>query len=107
MQSGVRCLALVGDAFGGRGGIAQYNRDLLSALADSGLFSSISVLPRRAPDPFVLPPGIGQAAPRLGRIAYIQSALRGKLDRRVDTYSAAICIWRRWLYWSRAGTARG
>jgi phosphatidylinositol alpha-1,6-mannosyltransferase len=84
MQSGVRCLALVGDAFGGRGGIAQYNRDFLSALADSGLFSSISILPRRAPDPFVLPPGISQAAPRLGRIAYIQSALRGILDGPID-----------------------
>ena len=84
MQSGVRCLALVGDAFGGRGGIAQYNRDFLSALADSGLFSSISVLPRRAPDPVVLPQGISQAAPHLGRIAYIQSALRGTLGRPVQ-----------------------
>ena len=27
----LRCLALVTDAFGGSGGIAQYNRDLLSA----------------------------------------------------------------------------
>jgi phosphatidylinositol alpha-1,6-mannosyltransferase len=85
MHIGVRCLALVGDAFGGRGGIAQYNRDFLSALADSGLVSSISILPRRAPDPFVLPPRISQAAPRLGRTAYIQAALRGGLDRPVDT----------------------
>ena len=67
-----------------RGGIAQYNRDFLGALVDSGLFSSISILPRWAPDPFGLPPGISQAAPRLGRIAYIQSALRSTLDRPVD-----------------------
>ena len=84
MRGGVRCLALVGDAFGGRGGIAQYNRDFFVALANSGLVSSISILPRRAPDPFSLPPGISQAAPHLGRIAYIQAALRGALDRPVD-----------------------
>lgn len=79
-----RCLALVSDAFGGRGGIAQYNRDFFAALANSGLVSSISVLPRQAPDPFVLPTGISQAAPHLGRIAYVQSALRGALDQPVD-----------------------
>jgi phosphatidylinositol alpha-1,6-mannosyltransferase len=84
MQGGGRCFALVSDAFGGRGGIAQYNRDLLVAFAKSGLVSSISILPRRAPDPFSLPPGISQAAPHLGRIAYIQAALRGALDRPVD-----------------------
>jgi phosphatidyl-myo-inositol dimannoside synthase len=79
-----RCLALVSDAFGGRGGIAQYNRDFFAALANSGLVSSILILPRRAPDPLVLPQGISQAAPHLGRIAYIQSALRGAFDRPVD-----------------------
>jgi phosphatidylinositol alpha-1,6-mannosyltransferase len=62
--------------------MAQYNRDFLGAVANNGL--AILVLPRRAPDPFSLPPGISQAAPRLGRIAYIQSALRGTLDRPVD-----------------------
>jgi phosphatidyl-myo-inositol dimannoside synthase len=83
-MQGSECLALVGDAFGGRGGIAQYNRDFLSALAGSGLISSVSILPRRAPDPFALPLGISQAAPRLGRTAYIQAALRGALNRPVD-----------------------
>jgi phosphatidylinositol alpha-1,6-mannosyltransferase len=84
MQGGGRCFALVSDAFGGRGGIAQYNRDFFVALANSGLVSSILILPRRAPDPFSLPPGISQAAPHLGRIAYIQAALRGALNRPVD-----------------------
>jgi phosphatidylinositol alpha-1,6-mannosyltransferase len=84
MLGGDRCLALVSDAFGGRGGIAQYNRDFFVALANSGLISSISILPRRAPDPFSLPPGISQVAPHLGRIAYVQSALRGTLDRPVE-----------------------
>jgi phosphatidylinositol alpha-1,6-mannosyltransferase len=85
LGGGGRCLALVSDAFGGRGGIAQYNRDFFVALANSELVSSISILPRRAPDPFSLPPGISQAAPHLGRIAYVQAALRGTLDRPVDT----------------------
>jgi phosphatidyl-myo-inositol dimannoside synthase len=84
MQSDSCCISLVGDAFGGRGGIAQYNRDFLGALANSGLMSSITVLPRRAPDPVVLPPGITQAAPHLGRIGYVQSALRGTLGRPVQ-----------------------
>jgi phosphatidylinositol alpha-1,6-mannosyltransferase len=84
MQGGGRCIALVSDAFGGRGGIAQYNRDFLGALANSGLVSSVSILPRQAPDPFALPPGISQATPHLRRIAYIQGALRGALDRPVD-----------------------
>jgi phosphatidylinositol alpha-1,6-mannosyltransferase len=42
-------LALVTDAFGGRGGIAQYNRDFLVAAADSGSVSAILALPRNAP----------------------------------------------------------
>jgi phosphatidylinositol alpha-1,6-mannosyltransferase len=84
MLGGGRCLALVSDAFGGRGGIAQYNRDIFVSLANSGLVSSISILPRRAPDLFVLPPAINQAEPHLGRVAYIQSALRGMFDRPVD-----------------------
>ena len=99
MHSDSRCLALVGDAFGGRGGIAQYNRDFLGALANSGLMSSITVLPRRAPDPVVLPPGITQAAPHLGRIGYVQSALRGTLGRPVQMvfcghlYMAPLALW--------------
>jgi phosphatidylinositol alpha-1,6-mannosyltransferase len=84
MQGGGGCIALVGDAFGGRGGIAQYNRDFLVALANGCLVSSVSILPRRASDPFTLPSGISQAAPHLGRIAYTQSALRSTLDRPAD-----------------------
>ena len=38
-------LALVTDAFGGRGGIAQYNRDFLGAVVNCGAVSSITVLP--------------------------------------------------------------
>ncbi len=41
-------LALETDAYGGRGGIAQYNRDLLSALSPADF--KVVVLPRHAPD---------------------------------------------------------
>ncbi len=47
----VHVLALVTDAFGGRGGIARYNRDFLSALAQSDAVESVTILPRVAPEP--------------------------------------------------------
>lgn len=76
-------LALVTDAFGGRGGIAQYNRDLLGALAEAGL-ASITVLPRHAPDSVVSPESIRQLPARPGRAAYSVAALRTALLRAVD-----------------------
>src|SRR5262245_27870390 len=42
----MRVRALVTEAFGGYGGIAQYNRDLLGALSASDLINEIVVLPR-------------------------------------------------------------
>lgn len=46
----MRVLALVTDAFGGRGGIAQANRDLLSSFAELEAAHEAVVLPRLAPD---------------------------------------------------------
>lgn len=76
-------LALVTDAFGGRGGIAQYNRDFLGALAQAGLVS-ITVLPRHAPDSAVPPQSIHQMPARPGRAAYSVAALRIALFQSVD-----------------------
>ena len=45
-RSGLRILALVTDGFGGSGGIAQYNRDFLSALARCDRVGDVIVLPR-------------------------------------------------------------
>jgi phosphatidylinositol alpha-1,6-mannosyltransferase len=81
MSSQHTMLALVPDAFGGRGGIAQYNRDFLAALSES---SSISVLVRNAPDRVALPAGIVQMPPQPNRIAYALSALKMVLQRRFD-----------------------
>jgi phosphatidylinositol alpha-1,6-mannosyltransferase len=76
-------LALVTDAYGGRGGIAQYNRDFLGALAKGGL-PSVTVLPRQAAD-FPRPPEtIEQLPARAGRIAYSVAAVRTAFLRTVD-----------------------
>lgn len=77
-------LAIVTDAFGGRGGIAQYNRDFLRALAETGSVSSITVVPRHAPDVSAPPERIGQTRARRGRIAYSVAALRTALFRPID-----------------------
>ena len=84
MKPSPAMLALVPDAFGGRGGIAQYTRDFLGALADAGAVSSIAVLPRHAPDRTAPPERIEQMLARPGRIAYSVAALRTALSRPID-----------------------
>jgi phosphatidylinositol alpha-1,6-mannosyltransferase len=73
-------LALVTDAFGGRGGIAQYNRDFLGAIAPAG---ALRILPRHAPEPVLgLPVGAVQAPARAGRLIYaIEAALDALRNR--------------------------
>lgn len=78
------CLALVTDAFGGHGGIAQYNRDFLTAIAEGGAVSSITVLPRHAPAPIAAPAAINQLAARPGKVAYAASALLAALRGHID-----------------------
>jgi len=77
-------LALATDAFGGKGGIAQYNRDFFGALAASGSLSSIVVVPRHADDAPDVPAGIEQRPPRAGRLSYVLAALRETLARPCD-----------------------
>jgi phosphatidyl-myo-inositol dimannoside synthase len=78
------CLALVTDAFGGHGGIAQYNRDFLGALAEGGAVSSITVLPRHAPGQIAPPAAINQIPARPGRLAYAAMALLTGFRQRTD-----------------------
>jgi phosphatidylinositol alpha-1,6-mannosyltransferase len=66
-------LALVTDAFGGRGGIAQYNRDFLSALASAG--SKVVALPRHAPDAEKPADGIEQRPAKLAKLPYSWSVI--------------------------------
>jgi phosphatidylinositol alpha-1,6-mannosyltransferase len=83
MRGQSQWLALVSDAFGGYGGIAQYNRDLLTAVVASGHASSICVLPRHAPRPAAPPAGITQAPPR-ERAQYAVGALSLALSKSFD-----------------------
>jgi phosphatidylinositol alpha-1,6-mannosyltransferase len=76
--------AVVGDAYGGRGGIAQYNRDFFNALAGREGVSSITILPRLAPDSVNPPPGVEQLPARSGRVAYAIVALLEARWRHID-----------------------
>lgn len=80
MTASPTILALVTDAFGGRGGIAQYNRDLLGALAGCG--AAVTIVPREAAPEAQTPAAINQVRPRRGRFAYALAALRAARDRR-------------------------
>lgn len=50
-RGGKRLLALVPDAYGGHGGIAAYNRDVIDSFAEDVTVASIVVLPRLVPEP--------------------------------------------------------
>ncbi len=72
----MRILAIVTDAFGGYGGIAQYNRDLMSALSASNLAEGIDVLPRYAPEVLgALPDKVRQHPPVRVRSAMALAAI--------------------------------
>jgi phosphatidylinositol alpha-1,6-mannosyltransferase len=82
-RSGQRVLALVTDAFGGQGGIAQYNRDFLSAIARCEGVSEVIVLPRSGGMlPGASPAGIQQLRPVTGRAAYSLAALQAARTHR-------------------------
>ena len=51
----MRLLVLVTDAFGGRGGIAKFNRDLLTALCEHPATAEVVALPRLMPEPVSRP----------------------------------------------------
>lgn len=71
-----RLLALATDAFGGYGGIAQYNRDLLNALATVPSMQRILVLPRQAPGELeAVLPVIHQVPPVQIRSEYVVSSV--------------------------------
>jgi phosphatidyl-myo-inositol dimannoside synthase len=75
-ESPLRVLALVTDAFGGHGGIAQYNRDFLSALARCDRVGDVMVLPRigaRSVGP--TPSGVQQLHAVENRLAYSVATL--------------------------------
>lgn len=77
-------LALVTDGFGGRGGIARYNRDFISALAASDRIGTVTVLPRFGESGETLPDGVTQIAARPGAAAWSIEALKLAACHRFD-----------------------
>src|ERR1700751_2339170 len=86
MSRTTRVLALVTDAFGGTGGIAQYNRHFLASLASCEGIGEVIALPRGGKAPSgELPPRLRQLVPVHGRLAYSLFALRqAKAHRPID-----------------------
>ena len=78
---GARVLALVTDAFGGHGGIAKYNRDLLGAVCSHPRVREVVALPRVVPH---APEGVPE------RLRYEVRAASGKA-------SYASALFREWL----------
>lgn len=86
----MRCLALVTDAFGGDGGIARFNRDLLAAVASMAEVEGIDVLCRHAARrDEALPPKIKQVSVGGGRAGYAVRALMRGLAR--PRYNLVLC----------------
>jgi phosphatidyl-myo-inositol dimannoside synthase len=87
----VRFLALVPEAFGGFGGIAVYNRDFLTALAELPLCEKVTVLPRlirHAPE--ILPPRIELLEKAANsRVRYVSELVRVLSKRR--RYDVVLC----------------
>lgn len=85
------CLYLLSDGFGGHGGIALYNRDLLAALSDSGCFRGIEAVPRiAAPFSESLPPGVRWRDEAAGSLAaYLLTVFAAAL--RVRAGAPVVC----------------
>ena len=69
----MKILFLATDAFGGRGGIAAFNRNLLRSLATAKGMPELVVVPCRVPDSFPiasLPANLTQLPPSAGRLRY-------------------------------------
>jgi len=66
----LRILTLVTDAFGGNGGIALYNRDLLTALCSRPYLREVVAIPRIMPNP---------CEPIPDKLIYVTKGLNGKI----------------------------
>lgn len=85
-----RILALVTDAYGAGGGIAQYNRDLFKALAQCAQVDEVVVLARNgkaATDD--VPRRVRQLPARPGRLAFTYQAMRA--TRRYGPFDVIFC----------------
>lgn len=86
----LRILALATDAYGAGGGIAQFNRDLFLALAQSGNIKNVVILPRNGQAPIQdIPDKVRQLKPRSGKLAYALQALRAM--RQLGPFDVIFC----------------
>jgi len=77
----MKILALITDAYGGRGGIAKFNRDLLGALSRHPETRTIVVLPRAITEPpSVLP----------AKVIHVEAAAGGKLAFTLEAVRHAL-----------------
>jgi len=76
-------LALVTDAFGSSGGIAQYNRDLMTALAAQEIVNRITILPRYGENQN-LPNKIEQLPKKEGKIGYAFKTILFSYNKKPD-----------------------
>lgn len=81
-----RALALVGDAFGGEGGIAKFNRDLLTAISGMPECAEVVAVVRHAPEHAPdLPPRVRYAMrAKAGKLAFVRAALKEMRAGPVD-----------------------
>lgn len=83
-----RILALVGDCYGGTGGISRYNQDLFEALAAGG--AEIVIVPRLGDARgLALPDRVRQLPPVFGRATYAVAALSAAL--RYGPFDIVFC----------------
>jgi len=67
----VRILVLISDAFGGYGGIALYNRDMLTALCSHPNCNEVVAIPRLVKNP-------GESKAQLAKLTYVTDGLHSK-----------------------------
>ncbi len=91
METGLKLLVLLTDGFGGRGGIAKFNTDLLKALCAYANVAEVTALPRRIADDEVMLPDrlIYQTRAAGGKGAYMYHL--GRLLAHQNSFDAVIC----------------
>ena len=86
----LRILALLADAFGGTGGISQYNRDLICAWSTLDAVEKVVVLPRHAsPSQPSLPDKVEQLSSLGGPLLYSVRAIARSFRR--DGFNLIFC----------------
>jgi glycosyltransferase involved in cell wall biosynthesis len=90
----VDLLFLLTDAYGGRGGIAKFNRDLCRALSADPLGAEVTVLPRVPPvEPIEnVPPRVTYHPHAAGsKLTYTWHVVRKTFNLQPSTFNAIIC----------------